>query len=78
VGRTSVPYAATPAKILSKLNELHISHILDVQSTISGFSLRRIIRVWSWYLSSPGRESIESFQARDEMQRENSKKARKP
>ena len=31
------PDAATPAEILSKLNELHILHILDLQSTISGF-----------------------------------------
>ena len=36
-GEQVFPDAATPAEILPKLNELHISHILDVQSTISGF-----------------------------------------
>jgi 4-amino-4-deoxy-L-arabinose transferase-like glycosyltransferase len=36
-GEQVFPDAATPAEVLPKLNELHISHILDVQSTISGF-----------------------------------------
>jgi hypothetical protein len=36
-GEQVFPDAATPAEILPKLTELHISHILDVQSTISDF-----------------------------------------
>jgi hypothetical protein len=36
-GEQVFPDVATPAEILSKLNELHISHILEVQSTISSF-----------------------------------------
>jgi hypothetical protein len=36
-GEQVFPDVATPAEILSKLNELHISQILDVQCRISGF-----------------------------------------
>jgi hypothetical protein len=75
-GEQVFPDAATPTEILSKLNELHISHILDVQSAISGFLVPLDYPVCSCYPRGPGRESIESFQAGDAMQRENSKKAR--
>lgn len=36
-GEQVFPDAATPAEILVRLNELHVSHVLDVQSTVSGF-----------------------------------------
>ncbi|HEY6127819.1 MAG TPA: glycosyltransferase 87 family protein [Candidatus Acidoferrum sp.] len=38
-GEQVFPDIATAAEILPKLKELHISHILDVQSTISGFRI---------------------------------------
>jgi hypothetical protein len=37
VGRTGIPDAATLAEVLAKLKELHVSRVLDVQSTVSGF-----------------------------------------
>lgn len=36
-GEQVFPNLSTPADVLSHLDELHVSHILDVQSTISGF-----------------------------------------
>jgi hypothetical protein len=36
-GEQVYPDVATPAQILQKLAELHVSHVLDVQSTVSGF-----------------------------------------
>lgn len=36
-GELVYPDAPTPAEILPKIAELHVSHILDVQSTVSGF-----------------------------------------
>jgi hypothetical protein len=36
-GEQVFPNLFTPADVLSHLDQLHVSHILDVQSTISGF-----------------------------------------
>jgi hypothetical protein len=36
-GEQVFPNVSTPEEILPKLKELHISHVLDVQSTVSGF-----------------------------------------
>ena len=38
-GEQVYPDASTPAQILARLNKLHVSHILDVQSTISDFKV---------------------------------------
>jgi hypothetical protein len=36
-GEQVLPNASTPSEVLTRLDQLHISHILDVRSTVSGF-----------------------------------------
>ena len=53
-GEQVFPNLSTPADVLSHLNQLHVSHILDVQSTISGFRVPPNLPAVSLVFERPG------------------------